>query len=62
MCNSGLPRFLIGNEVGEIRELDDTDMRNISGSYGEDEEEDQVRNFLGINETGIKALLIFFNK
>ncbi|XP_051739124.1 inositol hexakisphosphate and diphosphoinositol-pentakisphosphate kinase 1 isoform X8 [Ctenopharyngodon idella] len=41
MCNSGLPRFLIGSEVGEIRELDDTDMRNISGCYGEDEEEDQ---------------------
>ncbi|XP_067236321.1 inositol hexakisphosphate and diphosphoinositol-pentakisphosphate kinase 1 isoform X13 [Chanodichthys erythropterus] len=41
MCNSGLPRFLIGSEVGKIRELDDADMRNISGSYGEDEEEDQ---------------------
>ncbi|ROL43951.1 Inositol hexakisphosphate and diphosphoinositol-pentakisphosphate kinase 1 [Anabarilius grahami] len=41
MCNSGLPRFLIGSEVGKIRELDDTDMRNISGSFGEDEEEDQ---------------------
>ncbi|XP_067292044.1 inositol hexakisphosphate and diphosphoinositol-pentakisphosphate kinase 1 isoform X3 [Pseudorasbora parva] len=41
MYNTGLPRFLIGNEGGEGRELDDKDMRNISGSYGEDEEEDQ---------------------
>lgn len=41
MYNSGLPRFLIGNEGGESRELDDKDMRNISGLYGEDEEEDQ---------------------
>lgn len=57
MCNSGLPRFLIGSEVGKIRELDDADMRNISGSYGEDEEEDQVWNCSGINETGIKALV-----
>ncbi len=41
MCNSELPRFLIGSEGGESR--DDTDMRNISGHYGEEEEDaDQV--------------------
>ncbi|XP_039551177.1 inositol hexakisphosphate and diphosphoinositol-pentakisphosphate kinase 1 isoform X9 [Pimephales promelas] len=42
MSNSGLPQFLIGSESGESRELDDKDMRNISGPYGEDEEEDQA--------------------
>ncbi|RXN19627.1 inositol hexakisphosphate and diphosphoinositol-pentakisphosphate kinase 2-like isoform X6 [Labeo rohita] len=41
MCNSALPRFLIGSEGGESRELDDKDMRNISGHYGEEEDEDQ---------------------
>ncbi|XP_026094762.1 inositol hexakisphosphate and diphosphoinositol-pentakisphosphate kinase 2-like isoform X4 [Carassius auratus] len=41
MCNSGLSRLLIGSEGGESRELDEGDMRNISGHYGEDEEEDQ---------------------
>ncbi|XP_059402755.1 inositol hexakisphosphate and diphosphoinositol-pentakisphosphate kinase 2-like isoform X3 [Carassius carassius] len=41
MCNSGLSRLLIGIEGGESRELDEGDMRNISGHYGEDEEEDQ---------------------
>ncbi|XP_073687474.1 inositol hexakisphosphate and diphosphoinositol-pentakisphosphate kinase 1 isoform X3 [Garra rufa] len=39
MCNSALPRFQIGSEGGESRELDD--MRNISGHYGEEEDEDQ---------------------
>ncbi|XP_056107065.1 inositol hexakisphosphate and diphosphoinositol-pentakisphosphate kinase 1 isoform X10 [Rhinichthys klamathensis goyatoka] len=42
MSKSGLPHFLIGSEGGESRELDDKDMRNISGPYGEDEEEDQA--------------------
>ncbi|KAK7121494.1 hypothetical protein R3I93_022550 [Phoxinus phoxinus] len=42
MSNSGLPQFLIGSEGGESRELDDKDMRNISGPYREDEEEDQA--------------------
>lgn len=43
MSNSGLPQFLIGSEGGESRELDDKDMRNISGPYGEEEEdEDQA--------------------
>ncbi|KAF4095103.1 inositol hexakisphosphate and diphosphoinositol-pentakisphosphate kinase 2 isoform X11 [Onychostoma macrolepis] len=41
MCNSELPRFLIGREGGESRELGDTIMRNISGHYGEEEDEDQ---------------------
>uniref|UniRef100_A0A8C1TN71 Inositol hexakisphosphate and diphosphoinositol-pentakisphosphate kinase n=1 Tax=Cyprinus carpio TaxID=7962 RepID=A0A8C1TN71_CYPCA len=41
MCTSELPRFLIGSEGGESRELDDTDMRKISGHYGEEEEEDE---------------------
>lgn len=42
-CDSGLPRFLIGCEDDESRELEDTDMRNISRFYGEDEDdEDQV--------------------
>ncbi|XP_077066883.1 inositol hexakisphosphate and diphosphoinositol-pentakisphosphate kinase 1 isoform X7 [Siphateles boraxobius] len=42
LSNSGLPKFLIGSEGGESRELDDKDMRNISGPYGEDEEDDQA--------------------
>ncbi|KAK2867221.1 hypothetical protein Q8A67_025338 [Cirrhinus molitorella] len=41
MCNSALPRFLIGSEGGESRELGDRDMRNISGHYGEEDDEDQ---------------------
>uniref|UniRef100_A0A673G2A2 Inositol hexakisphosphate and diphosphoinositol-pentakisphosphate kinase n=1 Tax=Sinocyclocheilus rhinocerous TaxID=307959 RepID=A0A673G2A2_9TELE len=41
MCNSELPRFLIGSEGGESRELDDIDMRKISGHYREEEEEDE---------------------
>ncbi len=41
MCNSELPRFLIGSEGDESRELHDTDMRNFSGHYGEEEEEDE---------------------
>ncbi|XP_026121677.1 inositol hexakisphosphate and diphosphoinositol-pentakisphosphate kinase 2-like [Carassius auratus] len=40
MFNSELPRFLIGSEGGESRELGDTDMRKISGDYGEEEEEE----------------------
>uniref|UniRef100_A0A8C1SGU2 Inositol hexakisphosphate and diphosphoinositol-pentakisphosphate kinase n=1 Tax=Cyprinus carpio TaxID=7962 RepID=A0A8C1SGU2_CYPCA len=43
MCNRGLPRLLIGREGGESRELDEGDMRSISGHYGEDEEEDQSK-------------------
>uniref|UniRef100_A0A673J6D5 Inositol hexakisphosphate and diphosphoinositol-pentakisphosphate kinase n=1 Tax=Sinocyclocheilus rhinocerous TaxID=307959 RepID=A0A673J6D5_9TELE len=39
--SSGLPRLLIGSEGGESRELDERDMRNISGHHGEDEEEVQ---------------------
>ncbi|XP_059392817.1 inositol hexakisphosphate and diphosphoinositol-pentakisphosphate kinase 2 isoform X9 [Carassius carassius] len=41
MFNSELPQFLIGSEGGESRELDDTDMRKISGHYGEEEEEEE---------------------
>ncbi|XP_065147923.1 inositol hexakisphosphate and diphosphoinositol-pentakisphosphate kinase 1 isoform X3 [Paramisgurnus dabryanus] len=40
-CDGGLPRFMIGCENDESKELDDTDMRDISRSYGEDEDEDQ---------------------
>lgn len=55
MSNIGLPQFLIGSEGGESRELDDKDMRNISGPYGveEEEEEDQVWNCPGINDIPI---------
>lgn len=57
MSNSGLPQFLIGSEGGESRELDDKDMRNISGPYGEEEEdEDQVRNCPGINDIPINGI------
>ncbi|XP_016135259.1 inositol hexakisphosphate and diphosphoinositol-pentakisphosphate kinase 1-like [Sinocyclocheilus grahami] len=41
MCNSELPRFLVGSEGGESRELDDIDMRKISEHYREEEEEEE---------------------
>ncbi|XP_073724809.1 inositol hexakisphosphate and diphosphoinositol-pentakisphosphate kinase 1 isoform X8 [Misgurnus anguillicaudatus] len=40
-CDGGLPRFMIGCENDESKELDVIDMRDISRSYGEDEDEDQ---------------------
>ncbi|XP_051978729.1 inositol hexakisphosphate and diphosphoinositol-pentakisphosphate kinase 1-like isoform X4 [Xyrauchen texanus] len=40
MSNCGLPRFLVGCEDGDSRELEDSDMRNIFGPYG-DEEDDE---------------------
>ncbi|XP_051547897.1 inositol hexakisphosphate and diphosphoinositol-pentakisphosphate kinase 2-like isoform X3 [Myxocyprinus asiaticus] len=40
MSNCGLPMFLVGCEDGDSRELEDRDMRNISGPYG-DEEDDE---------------------
>ncbi|XP_016116420.1 inositol hexakisphosphate and diphosphoinositol-pentakisphosphate kinase 2-like isoform X5 [Sinocyclocheilus grahami] len=46
--SSGLPRLLIGSEGGESRELDERDMRNISGHYGEDEEESERQIVVGI--------------
>ncbi|XP_057185288.1 inositol hexakisphosphate and diphosphoinositol-pentakisphosphate kinase 2 isoform X6 [Triplophysa rosa] len=38
--DSGHPRFLIGCEDDERRELEETDMRNISRSYGEEEDDE----------------------
>ncbi|XP_051545445.1 inositol hexakisphosphate and diphosphoinositol-pentakisphosphate kinase 1 isoform X5 [Myxocyprinus asiaticus] len=41
MSKCGLPRFLIGCEDGKSRELDDRDMRNISGPYGDEEDDEE---------------------
>ncbi|XP_051975462.1 inositol hexakisphosphate and diphosphoinositol-pentakisphosphate kinase 1-like isoform X3 [Xyrauchen texanus] len=41
LSKCGLPRFLIGCEDGKSRELDDRDMRNISGPYGDEEDDEE---------------------
>ncbi|TRY56159.1 hypothetical protein DNTS_015275, partial [Danionella cerebrum] len=48
ICPSGLPQFLIGMDGGESRQLDYRDMRDISGSFEDDEDQSDRQIVVGI--------------